>query len=118
MAYRTGPAPVEAGPNRCHGQSPDLRSCLPHRGAQQKESGAGPVLHRHLNDNAGYQPAAVDDIISRGLWQDWVELRQAALDNPSLLDVIERVCRAFTDDPYAQRHHFWLEHVRRRRKAG
>ena len=40
----------------------------------RRTSGAGPALHRHLNDNAGYQPAAVDDIISRGLWQAWAEI--------------------------------------------
>ena len=74
------------------------------------------MQHRHLKNDAGYDdPAAVDDIISRGLWQDWVELRQAALHSPSVLEAIERVCRAAASDPYAQRHHFWLNHVRHRR---
>ena len=73
------------------------------------------MQHRHLNENAGYEPAAVEDIIARGLWQDWVGLRRAAIDNPRLLDVIERVCAGFVDDPYAQRHHFWVNHVRHRR---
>lgn len=75
------------------------------------------MRHRHLHDTVGYEPVAVEDIISRGLWQDWVELRQAAIDDPSLLDVIERVCQAATHDPYAQRHHFWLNHVRYRRES-
>ena len=73
------------------------------------------VRHRHLDDDAGLQLAAIDDIISRGLWKDWVDLRQAAIDDPSLLDSIERICRAYVRDPYAQRHHFWLNHVRHRR---
>ena len=73
------------------------------------------MRHRHLEDDAGLQLAAIDDIISRGLWKDWVDLRQAAIDDPSLLDSIERICRAFAHDPYAQRHHFWLNHVRHRR---
>ncbi len=77
------------------------------------------MQHRHLENDAGYDdPAAVDDIISRGLWQDWVELRQAALRRPSVLEAIERVCRAVAGDPYAQRHRFWLNHVRHRRGTG
>ncbi len=55
------------------------------------------MRHRHLNDDVGYQLAAIDDT--------------------TLLDGIERVCRAFAHDPYAQRHHFWLNHVRHRRET-
>ena len=77
--------------------------------------GALPVRHRHLDDDVGYQPAAIDDIISRGLWKDWQDLRQATIDDPSLLDWIERICQAYAHDPYAQRHYFWMNHVRHRR---
>ena len=44
------------------------------------------MRHRHLDDDAGYQLAALDDIISRGLWKDWADLCQAAIEDPSLLD--------------------------------
>ena len=72
------------------------------------------MLHRHLN-HQGYTPAAIDDIISRGRWDDWADLRQATVDDPALLDTIERVCAPQVVDPYAQRHHFWMNHVRYRR---
>ena len=72
------------------------------------------MQHRHLN-HEGYTAAAIDDVIARGRWADWAALRQATLDDPRLLDRIERVCAAQIDDPYAQRHHFWMNHVRYRR---
>lgn len=43
------------------------------------------MLHRHLNHQR-FTLAAIDDIISRGQWQDWVELRRAVLSGPALLD--------------------------------
>lgn len=73
------------------------------------------MRHRHLTDDAGFCSPAVDDIISRGLLQDWIGLRDAVMENPQLLDVIEKVCLAFADDPSAQRHRFWLNHVNFRR---
>ena len=72
------------------------------------------MLHRHLNDNCGTSLPAIDDIISRGLWQDWVELRQAVPANPLLLERIEHVCQAYVSNPYAQRHHFWMNYVKRK----
>ncbi|HEV7135660.1 MAG TPA: hypothetical protein VGN43_03430 [Steroidobacteraceae bacterium] len=68
------------------------------------------MIHRHLNHQR-LTPAAIDDVISRGRWSDWAELRRAALANSSVLDDIERVCRAYVSDPYAQRHHFWLHYA-------
>lgn len=69
------------------------------------------MQHRHLN-HQHFTPAAIDDIIARGKWRDWAGLRTAALADPSLFDRIEHVCRRRTADPYAQRHHFWLNYVR------
>ena len=74
------------------------------------------MQHRHLNHQR-FTLAAIDDIVARGKWADWAELRAAALAEPSLLDGIERVCRRRTVDPYAQRHHFWLNYVREKRGA-
>lgn len=74
------------------------------------------MLHRHLN-HQGYTPAAIDDVISRGLWRDWVDLRRAVLADPALLDQVERVCRAYASDPYAQRHHFWMHYAQEHRAA-
>lgn len=36
------------------------------------------MQHRHLNHQR-FSLAAIDDIIARGKWADWVELRAAAL---------------------------------------
>ena len=75
------------------------------------------MLHRHLevDDGQRYTLAAIDDIIARGLWDDWAELRGAALGERGVLDKIERVCRHYVGDPRAQRHHFWLHYVRKHR---
>jgi hypothetical protein len=62
-------------------------------------------------------PAAIDNIISRGQWQDWVDLRKAVLADPALLDKVEQVCRPRISDPYAQRYHFWMRYVEKHRTA-
>lgn len=74
------------------------------------------MLHRHLNHQR-FTLAAIDDVISRGRWGDWAELRRAALADQSLLDKVERVCRAHASDPYAQRHHFWMHYAEEHRTA-
>lgn len=74
------------------------------------------MLHRHLNHQR-YTLAAIDDVISRGLWQDWAELRAALLADPSLMDKVERVCRPFAAERYAQRRHFWMHYVEAHRNA-
>ena len=68
------------------------------------------MLHRHLNHQR-FTLAAIDDIIARGRWQDWAELRQAILSDHTLLAKVERVCRHYIADPYAQRYHFWMHDV-------
>lgn len=68
------------------------------------------MLHRHLNHQQ-FTLAAIDDVISRGRWQDWVELRAAVLSDRSVLDKVERVCRPYMVDAYAQRHHFWMRYA-------
>lgn len=72
------------------------------------------MKHRHLN-HEGFTLAAIDDIIARGKWDDWAELRLAVLADPALLDKVERICASRTMDPYAQRYHFWMNYVKKRR---
>lgn len=72
--------------------------------------------HRHLN-HSRYTLAAIDDVIVRGKWNDWIDLRSAALADRRVLDKIERVCHAKVADPYAQRHHFWMHYVHAHRPA-
>jgi len=72
------------------------------------------MLHRHL-DHQRFTLAAIDDVISRGRWEDWVDLRQAVLADRALLDKVQRVCLPYTADPYAQRHHFWMHYAEKHR---
>lgn len=74
------------------------------------------MLHRHLNHQTFTLPA-IDDIIARGRWQDWADLRHAALFDRSLLEKVERICRPYVSDPYAQRYHFWMHYVEKHRVA-
>ena len=43
------------------------------------------MRHRHLN-HEGYTLAAIDDVIARGKWQDWADLRGAALADAAAFD--------------------------------
>lgn len=72
------------------------------------------MQHRHLNHQR-FTLAGIDDVICRGRWQDWADLRRAILQDPSLLDKIEQICRPQLTDPYAQRYHFWINYVEERR---
>jgi hypothetical protein len=72
------------------------------------------MLHRHLNHQR-HTLAAIDDIISRGHLNDWAKLREAMLQNHTLLDKVERVCVPHAGNPYAQRYQFWLHYVKKRR---
>lgn len=72
------------------------------------------MLHRHLNHQR-FTLAAIDDVISRGRWQDWADLRQAVLADRGLMEKVERVCLPYVSDPYAQRHHFWMHYVKEHR---
>jgi len=49
------------------------------------------MLHRHLNHQR-FTLAAIDDVIARGLWQDWAGLRLAVFQDQTLLDKVERIC--------------------------
>lgn len=71
------------------------------------------MRHRHLTDDVGRSLSAIDDVIARGNWNDWVELRRDCLAQPHLLTAISRICAAYADDPGAQRQIFWMECARR-----
>ena len=73
------------------------------------------MQHRHLNHQR-YTLAAIDDVIARGRWADWADLRRAVHAEAPLLDQVERICRACVHDPYAQRHHFWMHYVQAHRR--
>lgn len=72
------------------------------------------MLHRHL-DHERFTLAAIDDVIARGRWDDWKELRTAVLGDPAILQKVEQVCQARVSDPYAQRYHFWLNYTKEHR---
>lgn len=74
------------------------------------------MKHRHLN-HEGFTLAAIDNIIARGKWDDWGDLRLAVLTDPALLDKVERICVPRIVDPYAQRYHFWMNYVKKRRAS-
>ena len=73
------------------------------------------MQHRHLN-HEGYTLAAIDDVIARGRWADWVELRRAARADAPVLERVEHICRAHAGDPHAQRYHFWMHYAQARRR--
>ena len=68
------------------------------------------MQHRHLNSST-MTLAVIDDIISRGQRQDWVELRQNVLGDRAVAAKVVQVCKTHLPDPYAQRYHFWMHYV-------
>jgi hypothetical protein len=74
------------------------------------------MKHRHLNHER-YTLAAIDDVISRGRWNDWADMRRVALADPSLMDDIKLVCQHNMTNPYAQqRYHYWMHYVEEHQK--
>ena len=71
------------------------------------------MRHRHLN-HEDFTLAAIDDVIERGKRRDWVELRQAALEDREIMRKVLRICQARAQDPYAQRYRFWRMYAERR----
>jgi hypothetical protein len=70
------------------------------------------MRHRHLIDDQFTAPA-VDDLIARGRWDDWVELREAVLHRPDVRATVARLCVARSIDAAAQRYWFWRRYVER-----
>lgn len=68
------------------------------------------MLHRHLN-HQDFSLAAIDDVIDRGKIEDWRELRRAALEDRTTMEMVLRICLAHVHDPYAQRYHFWKNYA-------
>ena len=73
------------------------------------------MQHRHLQ-HQDLTAAAVDDIIRRGGWRDWVGLREAARRAPEVAARIRRICAGASRDPQqegAQRLAFWKMYAER-----
>lgn len=66
--------------------------------------------HRHILTQS-YTLTAIDDVIERGRWADWVELRNALKAEPDLAQKIIKVCERRLDDRSAQRHFFWWNYA-------
>ena len=66
--------------------------------------------HRHLNPSS-LSLAAIDDVICRGLFGDWKDLRGRLLASPDVLERVQRVCRPHLANGYAQRYHFWMNYA-------
>ena len=53
----------------------------------------------------------MDDVIARGAWTDWIDLRAAALCDRTILEKIARIAVTRANDSYAQRYHFWRNYA-------
>ena len=69
-----------------------------------------PVNHRHINPSS-LSLAAIDDVICRGGWQDWTDLRTSVLASRDVLERVQRVCHPHLANAYAQRYHFWMNYA-------
>ena len=69
--------------------------------------------HRHLTAHDA-SLAAVDDLIARGGWPEWVALRRDALADNEVLRRVAGLCvRRLTDPDASQmRYGFWLNYAR------
>ena len=69
------------------------------------------VNHRHINPSS-LSLAAIDDVICRGGWQDWIDLRGRVLQSSDVFERVQRVCRPHVANGYAQRNHFWMNYAK------
>ncbi len=69
--------------------------------------------HRHLN-HTGFTLAAIDDILLRGKYVDWVELLDAMERDPTIHEKILRVCDGDRSPRPNQRYILWREYVKQR----
>ena len=68
------------------------------------------MVHHHINSSS-LSLAAIYDVICRGSWQDWVDLRGRGLASSGVLERVQRICRPHLANDYAQRYHFWMNHA-------
>jgi hypothetical protein len=54
------------------------------------------MKHRHLTDEDPWSPAAIDDMLDRGLPEDWVALRDRIDVDPhgEIAETVKRLCAA------------------------
>jgi hypothetical protein len=64
------------------------------------------MKHRHITSNT-YTLAAIDDVISRGTFDDWLEMYRAVMVEPEIREDIISICKNYIDDPSEQCYHFW-----------
>ena len=69
--------------------------------------------HRHLNHTL-LTLAAIDDILLRGKYVDWVELLDAMERDPTIREKILRVCESDRSPRPNQRYILWREYVKQR----
>lgn len=68
--------------------------------------------HRHLQNNGELTLAAIDDVIERGGWADWLELRDRTDSDRVVAQRVLRVCEACAEAPSAQRYRLWRTYAR------
>lgn len=68
------------------------------------------MKHRHL-DTQEFTLAAIDDIISRGGRNDWVELRDAVLADSAIAAKVKKICEHYAKEQ-SIRHDFWPVYLR------
>jgi hypothetical protein len=69
------------------------------------------MKHRHLN-HEGFTATAIDDIIPRGVMEDWALMKFKAHQNAEIRFIIKQICEHYIKDAYAQRYHFWYNYVK------
>jgi hypothetical protein len=73
--------------------------------------------HLVLSEEDKFCLPAIDDIISRGLWEDWREMHEAIKRDRTLLDDIKHICKHNFDSPSFQRYYFWYNYVQKHKAA-
>lgn len=68
------------------------------------------MKHRHL-DTQEFTLAAIDDIISRGGRNDWIELRDAIREDPAIAAKVKKICACHAEE-HGIRYDFWPVYLR------
>lgn len=68
------------------------------------------MKHRHL-DTQEFTLAAIDDIISRGGRNDWIELRDAVRADSTIAVKVKKICDHYANEE-SLRYDFWPVYLR------
>lgn len=75
------------------------------------------LLHRNIDHDGIYTHTAIENVIDRGAWPDWMALFRAARNDPEVRRRVFETAEHYVDHPYTNRFKVWLNLMQRDEEA-